>query len=120
MTRLLIVAPSPAFRNSIRFALEAEGYVVTAAASTRDVAVRPADFACTVLDHHGLEGGPAEWRNFVDRFRPVVLLANDGTHAMTPFTFRTLTKPSLGAALADAVTAAVEVDAAAETAHTPV
>lgn len=107
MIRLLVIAPSPTFRNSLRFALEAEGYNVTAVAAIGDVDRSRRDFACTVLDHHGIGGDAEDARAFMRSFAPVVLLANTAAHLVAPLSFRTLTKPSLGPALSEAVRAAV-------------
>jgi CheY-like chemotaxis protein len=107
MTRLLVVTPAPEFANSLRFALEADGYEVTALAHSREADGLVADFDCTVLDHHGLDGDK-EAQHFVRRFAPVVLLANSAQHPMAPESFVTLTKPSLGPMLSQAVRLAIE------------
>lgn len=112
MVKLLVVAPSLSFRNSLRFALEAEGYDVTAVASTQEVDQPASSFDCTVLDHHGLKGTVAESRGFLEGFEPVVLLANSPVHPMAPLSFRVLTKPSLGPALSEAVRSAISARAA--------
>ncbi|WP_423067763.1 DNA-binding response regulator [Devosia sp. CN2-171] len=107
MVHLLVVAPSSTFRNSLRFALEAEGYDVTAAASMHDVDQPSSSFACTVLDHHALDDAGSESRRILAEFEPVVFLANSPAHPMAALSFRTLTKPTLGPALSDAVRSAI-------------
>lgn len=107
MVHLLVVAPSPTFRNSLRFALEAEGYDVTAAASMHEVDQPGSSFDCTVLDHHALDDAGAESRRILTEFEPVVFLANSPAHPMASLSFRTLTKPTLGPALSDAVRSAI-------------
>lgn len=108
MVQLLIVAPGRSLRNSLRFSLEADGYEVTAVAAVRDLDNPAAAFACTILDHHGLEGSAADRRATMQHFAPVVLLANRADHPMAPLSFCVLTKPFPGQALSDAVRAALE------------
>lgn len=107
MTHLLVVAPSPIFRNSLRFALEAEGYEVTAAASLHEVDHPSSSFDCAVVDHHALDDAGADSRSMLAAVAPVVLLANSPAHPLAAMSFRTLTKPTLGPALSDAVRAAI-------------
>lgn len=107
MTHLLVVAPSSTFRNSLRFALEAEGYDVTAAASLPAVDQPASLFDCLVLDHHAMDGASGDKGRLLAAFAPVVLLANSPAHPLATSSFRTLTKPTLGPALSDAVRAAV-------------
>jgi len=107
MAHLLVVAPSPAFRNSLRFALEAEGYEVTAAASLRAMDPPASAFDCTVLDHHALDDFGADGRRMLATLAPVVFLANSAAHPLAASSFRTVTKPTLGPALSDAVRAAI-------------
>lgn len=108
MTHLLVVAPSSTFRNSLRFALEAEGYEVTAAASLRAVNP-PSSFACAVVDHHALDDAGDDSPRVLAALAPVVLLANSPAHPLAAMSFRTLTKPTLGPALSDAVRAAIAI-----------
>ena len=107
MTHLLVVAPSSTLRNSLRFALEAEGYDVTAAASLHVVDQPASTFDCVVLDHHAMDGAARADRTLLTAFAPVVLLANSLAHPLAGLSFRTLTKPTLGPALSDAVRAAI-------------
>ena len=107
MSRLLVVAPSSSFRNSLRFALEAEGYDVTASASLPTVDQASSSFDCTVIDHHAIEGVGINDRSLLSAFAPVVLLANSLAHPLAALSFRTLAKPTLGPALSEAVRAAI-------------
>lgn len=107
MTHVLVVAPGSAFRNSLRFALEAEGYEVTATATLQAAARPPSGFACSVIDHHALDDVGAESRTLLAEVAPVVLLANSPGHPLAAVSFRTITKPTLGPALSEAVRAAV-------------
>lgn len=107
MTHLLVVAPNVTFRNSVRFALEAEGYDVTAMASLPPAEPSSSRFDCTIIDHHALDGTGLGGRRMLAALAPVVLLANSPAHPLAALSFRTLTKPTLGAALSDAVRAAI-------------
>lgn len=107
MTHLLVVAPSSTFRNSLRFALEAEGYDVTAAASLQATDRPASSFDCVVLDHHAIDGAASDDTRLLAASAPVVLLANSAAHPLAASSFRTLTKPTLGPALSDAVRAAI-------------
>lgn len=107
MTHLLVVAPSSTFRNSLRFALEAEGYEVTAAPSPHAVDQPSSSFDCAVVDHHALDDAGIDGGAWLVAFAPVVFLANSTAHPLAALSFRTLTKPTLGPALSDAVKAAI-------------
>ncbi len=107
MGHLLVVAPSAELRNSLRFALEAEGHEVTVHAHVRDVTERPGEFQCAVLDHHALDGDKNRADAFVRAFSPVVLLVNDPSHPLSHLSFVTVTKPSLGPFLSRAVGQAI-------------
>ena len=107
MAHLLVVAPSPVLRNSLRFALEAEGYDVTAAASLQQVDYASSSFDCAVIDHHALDAAGSDSGRILAQFEPVVFLANSAAHPLAASSFRTVTKPTLGSALSDAVRAAI-------------
>jgi DNA-binding response OmpR family regulator len=102
MTRILLVAPDSDLRKSVEFALRAEGYEVTSFASI-GANERASRYDCTVLDHHAIGLDPAVAARFCDVFAPVVLLANQPIHTLSPVAFRTVQKPLLGAALTDAI-----------------
>lgn len=108
MSSLLIVAPAATLTASLRFVLEADGYHVTETKSLAEAAHKTGRFDCTVLDHHVLaQQDEHDIVRFVKSHQPVVLLANDLIHPLSKWTFRTLTKPLLGAALSQAVRDAV-------------
>ena len=107
MAQLLVVAPNATFRNSLRFALEAEGYDVTAMASLAAGDTPSSPFDCSIIDHHALDRGGLEGPRILKAFAPVVLLANSPAHPLAALSFRTLTKPTLGASLSEAVRAAI-------------
>ena len=104
--RILLIAPQSDLKDSLRFAIEAEQYDVTWRASI-GASVMPNDYDCTIIDHHALGTDLATAKRFISAFEPVVLLANK-THELSPYVFRTLVKPGLGASLMDAVHDALE------------
>lgn len=108
MVKLLIVAPAIALTASLRFLLEAENYAVSTANSLAEAQEMPGRFDCTILDHHVLSAqAEQEATRFVESHWPVVLLANDLSGGLSSHSFRTLTKPLLGAALSQAVREAI-------------
>jgi len=108
MLTLLVVAPPAAVTASLRFVLEAEDYDVTATTSLAEAAGLPERFDCTVVDHHVLPPGEDQSAiAFLTSHQPVVMLVNSQSHPLTKWSFRTLTKPLLGAALSQAVRDAV-------------
>lgn len=113
MFHVLIVAPDTDLRRSMRFALEVDGYVVSARAQPADVEISPEEVDCVILDHHLADRGLNEARGFCHRFQPVVLLANTASHPLAPTVFRTLLKPQLGPTLSAAVSDAVSHQATA-------
>jgi hypothetical protein len=101
MTHVLLVAPDSDLRKSVEFALQAEGYDVTSCASI-GARERPR-YDCTIVDHHALGNNQRFAADFCRIFRPVILLANLVPHPLSPFAYRTVMKPLLGAALTDAI-----------------
>lgn len=108
MGHLLVIAPTAELRNSLRFALEAEGHDVTVHARVGDLTEPPSEFDCAILDHHALDGNAAEAAAFLQKFSPVVLLANINPHPLSHLSFITVTKPSLGPLLSRAVGQAIQ------------
>ncbi len=108
MSSLLIVAPTAALTASLRFVLEAEDHDVAATTSVADARQVHGTFECTILDHHVLpEREEEDTIDFLKAHWPVVLLANSIQHPLAKWSYRTLTKPLLGAALSKAVREAV-------------
>lgn len=103
MSHLLVVAPERDLRQSLHFALEAEGYRVRASEHIDWVSLAGQSFDCAVLDQHAAERNAAETADFCLRFAPVILLANTVPHVLSDHATRTVLKPLLGAALAAAV-----------------
>lgn len=106
MARILLIAPDSALRRSLEFALGAEGHSVTSRASIA-ARERP-DYDCTVLDQHAIGNDTVSAARFCDIFAPVILLTNNISHPLAGNAFRTLLKPSLGAALIGAIDEALK------------
>jgi hypothetical protein len=109
--QILVIAPSADLRHSLRFALEAEGYGVTVRENTSGGLPPRIPYDCIVLDHHAAEADSEAARRLAIAFQPMVLLANSPSHPLSSLMFRTLLKPMLGPALANAVKDAVETRA---------
>ncbi len=107
MPSVLLVAPDGDLRSSIQFALYAEGYLVESAASVDGSALPGIRFDCTILDHEAAEQGGHSVISFCARFDPVILLANETPHPLSPYAARTMLKPLLGAALSEAISEAI-------------
>jgi len=103
--RVLVVAPTGDLRDSLRFALEAEGYDVVCAEYPLDGDVG-SDFACAVLDHHAIAPGAALQR-FCAEHAPVIYLTNVLDATAGSGAAREVVMPQLGQALSDAVRQAV-------------
>ena len=103
MSHLLVVAPELDLRQSLHFALEAEGYRVRSSEHIDWVSLAGQTFDCAVLDQHAAERNAPETVDFCARFAPVILLANTVPHALSEHASRTVLKPLLGAALAAAI-----------------
>ena len=101
MYRIMIVVPESDLRRSLDFALAAEGYDVTWRASI--AAKELPDFDCSVVDHHALGTNIDAAIAFCQTFDPVILLANSLPHPLSPWAFRTVLKPLLGATLTAAI-----------------
>jgi FixJ family two-component response regulator len=105
---ILVAAPDDAFRRSLVFALESDGFTVSAHAEATKAFASPGarDAACAVIDDDAV----ADWilvsRQF-DRFgRPVILLTEFRQIPALP-SIRLLMKPFLGEPLVKAVRDAV-------------
>jgi DNA-binding NtrC family response regulator len=109
---LLVVAPDPDIRRSITFALEAEGYLVSA---TDGIAAVPSDgdprFDCTVLDQLALKGPAQESIAFCTRSHPVVLLAATPLPWVVEWVSQVIATPPSGGELALAVLRAIHPEA---------
>ena len=108
MYRVLIIAPSTDMRQSLHFALESEGYAVTASSTIAETTSLPQTFDCTVLDHHAELVDRAGALELCSRVYPVILLANALPHRLSSMVFRTVLKPMLGPPLSVAVRQAID------------
>lgn len=113
MGHLLIIAPNAELRQSLRFALEADGHTVSDFADIEHVTELPEQVDCVILDHHGADGATDDVGAFFGTFQPIVLLANETSHPLSKQSFRTILKPRLGPFLAKAVSQAIATRAPA-------
>jgi hypothetical protein len=91
----------------LEFALRAEGYEVVPTGDIDAAGVAQRHYDCTVIDHHALSTNIEAGAATCQALAPVILLANQAPHPLSPWAFRTLLKPLLGVALSDAVRDAV-------------
>jgi CheY-like chemotaxis protein len=106
MSRILLVAADSDLRDSIEFALLAEGHDVTSRNGI--AAAEPAlAFDCTILDHHAAADDMPANQIFCRNYEPVILLANSPGHPLSAMTYTTVLKPLLGPALIHAVRGAL-------------
>jgi DNA-binding NtrC family response regulator len=104
--RVLVIAPSPDFRRSITFALETEGYAVTALEALPG-ADATETYDCVVLDHRATKGNDEATVAFCRRTFPVVLLAGRPQPWLVKEVFSLVQAPIIGEALSGAVRAAI-------------
>lgn len=108
MAHLLLVAPSSDLSRSIEFALRAEGYDVISKPDVRSAAEgRTGSYDCAIVDHHALGRDREADAALFENAAPIILLANQAPHLLSPQAYRTLLKPFLGEALSDAVRGAL-------------
>lgn len=100
---ILVVAPDTAFRLSLRFMLESEGYGVEVLAGMTDFRLYRNRADCVIVDHEILETARIPVKSLLDEGGPVIVLAE--TSAATPESDRLLIieKPLLGGAVISAV-----------------
>lgn len=104
---VLIVVPDAELRQSLQFALEADGHRVEAVATLAEANARSPETDCCILDHHAADYRPGDVDAFYAKFAPVVLLANVSSHPLIARSFATVLKPLLGLPLSLAVTRAL-------------
>jgi FixJ family two-component response regulator len=106
---ILLAAPDAAFRHSLVFALESDGFAVHAHGQAADAFESDAarDAACAVIDDDAVSEWALASRQFERFGRPVVLLVGSlRTVPVLPFV-HLVTKPFLGEPLIEAVRNAV-------------
>jgi len=102
--RLLVIAPDVDICRSLTFALEAEGYAVTALPDAASAtAAGPGAYDCTVIDQSAFAGTEADIRAFCAAVKPVVLLSNAPLEWAPTDLVRVVEKPTLGEPLSQAV-----------------
>lgn len=102
---ILVAAPDAAFRRSLAFALESDGFTVNTYAQATDAfASRLArDAACAVIDDEAVDDWKLASRQFSQFGRPVILLVGSSrTPPVLPFT-KFVVKPFLGEPLIEMV-----------------
>lgn len=110
--RILIVAPNRDLRGSLAFALEAEGYDVSALEELPNHAwVAEQGFDGTVLDQRALVGPEYEIIAFCVKARPVVLLATRPHPWLVEWVADVVDTPVIGNALTTALGRAIQVRA---------
>jgi CheY-like chemotaxis protein len=106
--RLLVVAPAKEFRDSLVFALEAEGYSVTAVNGLTPASwLATRSFDCTVLHHRALTGSPDDILAFTTAMQPIVLLTSKPHGFLDGLVSRVVEMPVAGDAVAAAVREAI-------------
>ena len=108
--RILVIAPNGDLRASLVFALEAEGYQVTAKEGLPDLAwVVSQGFDCTVLDQKALSGPEYESIAFCVKANPVVLLAARPFAWLVKWVAQIVEMPAIGNSMSAAVREAIRV-----------
>lgn len=109
---ILVVAPNSDLRASLVFALEAEGYQVTANEALPDFSwVASQGFDCAVLDQRALSGPEYESIAFCVKAYPVVLLAARPFPWLVEWVSQIVDMPAIGNAMSAAVREAIHVRA---------
>lgn len=108
--RLLVIAPNSDLRGSLVFALEAEGYEVTATEELPSLSwVATQRLDCTVLDQKALVGEPHESIAFCIKAHPVVLFAVDPLSWLVEWVSQVVEMPVAGNAISAAVRQAMQL-----------
>jgi hypothetical protein len=100
---IIVVAPESAFRRSLEFALEVEGFSVESHALLSEAEQSPttAIALCTVVDEGVLRSRAGPPRSLERITRPVILLANELSATVARKGLTILTKPLRGNDLVD-------------------
>ena len=109
--RVLVVAYDMALRQSLEFALAADGYAVCVYPDIGTVPVAKAS-TCLVLDETGLAGERDEIAAFCARFDNVVVMADRPDGWVAALAQGTVAKPLVGGAVAAAVRSVLSITAA--------
>jgi hypothetical protein len=106
--QILVIAISPEFRDSLVFALESEGYEVTARPDIPEPGSANLPDA-VVLDHRAASLEPKRTVAFCRTTGPVILLAAQALPWLLEAVFTVVPTPLMGDALSRAVAQAVQV-----------
>jgi hypothetical protein len=98
---IIVVAPESAFRRSLEFALEVEGFSVESHALLSEAEQSPTTAICTVVDEGVLRSKAGPPRSLERITRPVILLANELSATVARKGLTVLTKPLRGNDLVD-------------------
>lgn len=95
---ILVVAPDRAFRQSLEFALEVEGFSVDSHARLTEAAGSSAasEAVCVVVDESALAMDPAARQSLKRMAGPVILLVDGLSSAAAADGLTVLTKPLIG------------------------
>jgi DNA-binding NtrC family response regulator len=108
--RLLVVAPHPDLRGSLVFALEAEGFEVTARDQLPTMAwMSERRFDCCVLDQKALTGEAYESIAFCIKAHPVVLMAARPHQWLVEWCSQVVVTPAADDAMQMAVRLAIQI-----------
>ncbi len=102
---ILLVASESAFRRSLEFALEVEGFSVESHALLSEAEQSPAAVValCAVIDEGVLRSRAGPPRSLDRIIRPIILLANELSATVARKGLTVLTKPLRGNDLVDAL-----------------
>jgi DNA-binding response OmpR family regulator len=103
--KILVVAPDPAFRRSLAFAIEAEGFEVDLADRLPAAEKLSGRYDCLVVDHRAIPAGTAAPSGM-----PLILLASHVEDVSAFGMTQVLEKPLLGHTLIEALRTALERD----------
>lgn len=109
--KIIVAAPDEAFRRSLVFALESDGFTVNPHAQAAEAFASPqaCHAACAVIDDDAVNDWTQASRQF-DRFgRPVILLVGFLGKLPLPAQARFVMKPFLGEPLVEAVRDAIAI-----------
>ncbi len=108
---ILVVAPDTAFRLSLRFMLEAEGFDVVVPSSFEDARLLRRKANCMIVDHDTLAAAAIPVAHLSEEKGPVLLLADTLEEMPQAEHIRTIEKPLLGSAVVNAVRALLDTTA---------
>ncbi|MCR4269132.1 DNA-binding response regulator [Nitratireductor sp. ZSWI3] len=100
---ILVVAPDSAFRLSLRFMLESEGYEVEVLNGLTDLRLLRPKAHCLIIDHEILERQRMPVAALLEEGGPVIVLADIPVDTPADPRLRMIEKPLLGGTVVRAV-----------------